>query len=227
MRFLLLLSLAAIGLFGFKAGNAVYDKQDPVVRFWTWFQLNEKRLRNYDTDPEKYFTEIHQQLQKAAPGLGLEAKPIKNNMRQVTFTANGNEDIFYAVEEVVKKAPTLPGWRFIAFRQRVPAAEAQNLVMEAGDINLEVKEMKFFPVVENDSLDVIVYAEGVSDDNYMEVAYHALILLDNLLGEYDCVKKVRNYDFHAMPKNKDDLEDLKPLIELPQFVDAFTKRRNR
>jgi hypothetical protein len=32
---------------------------------------------------------------------------------------------------------------------------------------------------------------------------------------------VRHYDFHLLPRRKEELVDLKPLKELPTFVDRF------
>ena len=81
--------------------------------------------------------------------------------------------------------------------------------------------MLFFPLIAGDKLDIIVYLEGVTKENYEEVAYGTLLFLDNLLGEYDCVIKVRSYDFHNMPTNAKDLEGLKSIFELPEYVDKF------
>jgi hypothetical protein len=47
-----------------------------------------------------------------------------------------------------------------------------------------------------------------------------------LLGEYDCVKKVRNYDFHTMPTDRDLLSELKPLVEIASYVDNFHRQKN-
>ncbi|MCR6719679.1 MAG: hypothetical protein NVV59_05150 [Chitinophagaceae bacterium] len=202
MRFLLICCLFAISVAGSSGANVVFNNQDPVVQFWTWFQLNEKRLSQYESNPEAYFGEIHQQLQKIAPGLAIEGAPAKDGIRNITITADGNEELFYVVQDIVNKAPALPGWRFIAFRQRVPASAAESLSIKVGKLELSVKDMKFFPIIDKDTLDVIIYAKGINDDNYLDVAYHSLILLDNLLGEYDCVMKVRSYDFHPMPSKK-------------------------
>ncbi len=51
-------------------------------------------------------------------------------------------------------------------------------------------------------------------------------LNDNILGEYDCVVKVRNYDFHNMPVKQEELKDLKPLLELADYVDNFHKAKH-
>lgn len=192
--------------------------QDPVVQFWTWFQLNEKRLRGTEGNPYQHFPEIHDRLQKIAPGLAIEANPYNGFVWEITITANGNEDLFPAVEDIVKKAPPLPGWKFVAFRQQLPREQALQLEVKAGDFRLAVKDMKFFPVWEKDTLDLIIYVDGINDENYQTVALHGLILLDFLLGEYNCVKKVRSFDFHPMPKKPEELKDLKELIELPALV---------
>jgi hypothetical protein len=61
----------------------------------------------------------------------------------------------------------------------------------------------------------------VKEENYNQIAYGGLLLLDNILGEFDCVTKVRSYDFHNMPVKKDELDGLLPLLDLAEYVDKF------
>ena len=63
------------------------------------------------------------------------------------------------------------------------------MVLKAQDHELNPDKMKFFPVVSGDSLDIIIYANNVTEENYNQVAYGGLLLIDNILGEYDCVTK--------------------------------------
>lgn len=219
----LLLSFLISGTTDFAFANN--KPQDPVLQFWTWFQLNEKRLKNYPEDPQRYLLEIQTHSKRIVDGLAIELELPIEGIRHMTFSADGNIDLFPIVKEIVQKAPPLAGWKFIAFRQRINSTTANEIAIEVGDINLEVKEMKFFPVVEGDSVDVIIYAKGITEENYMEMAYASLNLLDNLLGEYDCVMKVRNYDFHPMPTDKKEIEELQPLINLPGFIDSFHLNR--
>jgi hypothetical protein len=99
--------------------------------------------------------------------------------------------------------------------------QVRGIKLKAQNHELDPEQMKFFPVINGDTLDLIIYAKDITEENYNQVAYGALLLLDNILGEYDCVTKVRSYDFHDMPSTKEELEDLIPLLRLAAYVDAF------
>ncbi len=84
--------------------------------------------------------------------------------------------------------------------------------------------MFFYPVIDGDSLDLIIYAKNIKASDQNKVGYYGLITMDNVLGEYDCVMKVRHYDFHDLD-DETEMSDLKPLTELKKFVDEFHSRK--
>ena len=198
-----------------------FVKKDPIENFWRWFKANERRLRKFENDPDRHLTEMLVQAKKIQPGLAIELEPPKNGIIHMTASADGNEDLFGLVENIIAKAPAIKGWKFIAFRQRMAPEQLRAMKLKAQNHELDPEQMKFFPVINGDTLDLIIYAKGITEENYHQVAYGALLLLDNILGEYDCVTKVRSYDFHDMPATKEELEDLLPLLDLAAYVDAF------
>ena len=206
-----------------KHSNAtpVSGAADPIDKFWEWFKANQSRLRNFEKDPDKYLSELSAAIRKVQPGLAIELEPPEKDIIHLTISANGNRDLFDKVQELVRRAPTLTGWVFYAFRQRVPADRIKDLKLKIGMIELDPLMMKFFPVVENDSLNIIIYTSGVTKENFNEIAYAGLLLLDNILGEYDCVTKVKNYDFQNMPASKEEQKDLLPLKDIATYVDKF------
>ena len=200
---------------------SVNKHQDPIDNFWSWFAANEQRLRKFEESPTQYLTEILNQAKVISRGLTIELEPPKNGIINMTVSADGDKELFEMVMQIVKKAPKLTGWKFIAFRQRVPAEIIKGARLKIQGRIISPDKMLFFPLIAGDKLDIIVYLEGVTKENYEEVAYGTLLFLDNLLGEYDCVIKVRSYDFHNMPTNAKDLEGLKSIFELPEYVDKF------
>ena len=202
-------------MFGF------FKKGDPIEKFWEWFKQNEKRLRNFQENPDRYITEVFEQARKVKPGLAIEFEPPKNGIINMTISANGDKNLFDVVKKIAAHAPTIDGWHFFAFRQRIPQEYVKGMKLKAQDHELDPDKMKFFPIINGDSLDMIIYVNGLSEENYNQVAYGGFLLLDNILGEYDCVTKVRKYDFQNMPVKKEELEELLPLLELPAYVDKF------
>jgi hypothetical protein len=203
----------------------LFKKGDPIENFWTWFSENEKTYRNFQDNPDKYLNELLSKAKKISDGLAIELEPPKDGIINMTISADGVADLFPVVQQIVDKAPTINGWKIFAFRQRMPADKVKGMVLKAQDHELNPDKMKFYPIVTDDILDIIIYADDITEENYNQVAYGALMLVDNILGEYDCVTKVRSYDFHIMPPNADNLTDLFPLLELATYVDNFHNRK--
>jgi len=197
--------------------------KDSIDEFWDWFAANEKMLRRIQYDSLQTLNLIGERARKIDSGLAFEYEPPKNNIINVTVSADGNRDLFPLVQRIVEKAPKIDGWTFVAFRQRVPM---KGKTLRMGGRELDPEKMKFFPMPSGDSLDVIIYAKNVTEDNYNQMAYASLLLVDNILGEYDCVKKVRKYDIQNMPTSKEELKGLMPLLDLPDYVDNFHKSKH-
>jgi len=232
LKYLFLIPILTLGLVGCNSQTpkqtekdmlGLFKKQDPIERFWKWFQANEKDLRDFQKNPDKTLTQVLDRAKKIQSGLAIEFEPPKNDIINVTVSADGNRDLFSIVKEIVEKAPIIEGWTFVAFRQRMPPDKVKGMVLKTQDHELNPDKMKFFPIVSGDSLDIIIYVNNVTEENYNQIAYGGLLLIDNILGEYDCVTKVRNYDFQNMPTKQEELKELKPLLALAEYVDAFHK----
>lgn len=198
-----------------------FKRADPVTAFWKWFAENERNLRQFEGNPSRYLHQMLGKIRKISPGLALELEPPGKGPVIMTISANGDRNLFETVRSIIAKAPSLEGWEFLAFRQRMSAEQAGSIKMQSGEHELDPRKMKFFPIRDNGDLNIIIYVNGVTEANFNQIAYSSLTLLDNILGEFDCVMKVKNYDFHTMPTNQEELAELLPLLDLPVYVDEF------
>lgn len=231
MARLFLLTIALlIGLFTCQANDrekkdkdmfGLFKKQHPIEKFWDWFTANEKRLRQFEADPNKYLNELITNAKKIERGLAIELEPPQKGIINMTISADGNKLLFPLVQSIVAKAPKIDGWNIIAFRQRMPKEYVVGIKLKAENHEMDPAKMKFFPVITGDTIDVIIYLNGVTEENFNQVGYGCLLLVDNILGEYDCVTKIRSYDFHNMPVKKEELEGLLPLMDLAAYIDKF------
>jgi hypothetical protein len=171
----------------------IFRKEDPIEKFWKWFQSNEKQLRNFQDNPDKTLTQVLDKVTKIQRGLSIEFEPPKANAITVTVSANGDRNLFPIVKEIVAKAPLIDDWTFVSFRQRMRLDQVKGMVIKAQDKEITPGNMKF---------------------------------IDNILGEYDCVTKVRHYDFQKMPLRQEELKELKQLTDLAQYVDDFHKSKS-
>ncbi|MET0466727.1 MAG: hypothetical protein ABW007_26440 [Chitinophagaceae bacterium] len=229
MKLLLQVILFFLSIHTNSAAEILQDRQqsiahaDAIEQFWKWFSKNESRLRAFESDPDKYLMELLEQSRKIKRGLAIELEPAKNGIINLTVSADGNVDLFPLVTDVVTKAPAIKGWRFIAFRQRVPSSAVKEMNMKVGSLFLEPSKMKFLPVVDHGKLNIIIYADGITAENYEQVAYAGLILLDSALGEYDAATKVEAFDFRALPGKFSEGPVPQSFLELAKFVDDFHK----
>ncbi|MGC4038229.1 MAG: hypothetical protein QM764_19860 [Chitinophagaceae bacterium] len=201
------------------------SSQNSIDKFWKWFEANKERIHNIEASPEEILKEVSTNAKKIREGIAFEFEPAVNGIINVTVSADGDRNLFSLVKAIVKKAPKLPGYNFIAFRQRLPKEKLKTLVLKAGDHELDINKMKFYPIISGDTLDIVIFAIDVTELNYNQIAYGGLLMVDNILGEYDCVMKVHSYDFQAMPTKPQDIMELRPLIDLAAFVDNFYKLR--
>jgi hypothetical protein len=199
---------------------------DKIDAFWTWFVKNKSKFEDlFDQDSshqDQQFDLILSHIRKIEGGLAVEITKEVGGVREIIISADGDRTKFAAVQAIVSKAPKIEGWTVTAFRQRA----SKSLTLQVGDIEFDPSKMYFDPLVDGDSLDVIVYIENLSKNDFNEAVYYGLMTVDNVLGEYDCVMKVRHYDFHdteELPKK----HNLKHLTELPQFVDDFHSERKK
>ena len=79
----------------------------------------------------------------------------------------------------LKKAPKIVGWKFIAFRQPL----GFDFTLEYQGIKLTPSELFFFPIRDEESLDIIIYGKGFKEHDFNTLAHYGLIMMDNVLGD--------------------------------------------
>lgn len=192
-------------------------QNDHIEDFWQWFK---KERHQYEIMPDSEYAEqldvIIAHLAPIAEGLAVEVSKETNGIRELIISADGDRNKFPVVEAIIKGAPAIPGWKAVAFRQKA----SEEFILTYQNLRLSPAEMSFHPVIEGDSLDLIIYADSIKDKNRDDVIKYGLITLDNVLGEYAATIKVRSCDF----QDKRDIgrgERVHKLDELPAFVDKF------
>ena len=98
--------------------------------------------------------------------------------------------------------------------------------MQSKNHRIDPNDMKFEPIVAGDSLAILIYAPGVTAENKNRVLNGALIMIDNILGEYDTVTKIHGCDVVNLPADDTARVGLLPLLDLAEFVDKFHAPKN-
>lgn len=202
------------------------NKALKIEQYWAWFQQNSDRFKNFQSDPGAHLNELIDHIGLVSKGLAIELEPPRNGVINMTISANGDRDLFPLVQAMIAKAPQLEGWHFYAFRQRISKQIASGLVLQSKNHRIDPATMRFEPIVMGDSLAILIYAPGVTAANKNGVLNGALILLDNILGEYDTVTKIQGCDVVDLPPGEATPVGLLPLLDLAEFVDRFHAHRD-
>jgi hypothetical protein len=192
-----------------------------IIEFWNWFSLHAKRFWNYNQENSHLFlTEIQERLafvtETHESGLALEFAEISDSIKRLEVSADGVIDLFDTVIRIVELAPDLENWEFAAFRQPVETP----FCLEFEDMVFDTSKMFFFPYEnEHDELNVAVFGENFKNYEENNLFLYGLTTIDNLIGEYDCVTKIKGYDFL-------DIEEMAeyetyPLEDLPDFLNSY------
>lgn len=209
-----------------------------VNHFWSWFSSHKSKLKiltTLSTKEKKHYVHwLDWHLHYYAPGVDfiLIFPNHKNEKTQMIISANGNPDFFNKVDEVIKAAPKLKDWEFIAFVQPSEAIDE----MEAGldepyvfkDINLKASELKFMPFEYKDEkkIDMIVYLKNFTvhcnNKNLLEAVF---IIMQDIIGEKSLYENINFVELALMPEQEDD--ELIYLYDLQYYLDEInTKNSN-
>ena len=199
--------------------NYLVEKE--IETFWNWFKKNENRFRTSNIEKVEILKEISTKTNKIETELAFELAKSNKGIFLLTISADGMKKYISLVQKIVEKSPKIKGWEIIAFRQKESIEKFKEIEYVSDSLTINPLKMKFFPFVEKDSLELIIYTSELTEENYNEIFYGGSILLDNLIGELNFMRKVKNYDFHKMPTETKEIEQLKPILELPTYINNF------
>jgi hypothetical protein len=191
-----------------------------IKQFWDWFTNQQLTLRKIIDGDYEIIDSILIELRKIQTGLAVEFE--KNGDEIImTISADGIEDNFEVVKEIVSNSPKIDKWNFVAFRQPVSREKINTITIKIKEIILDPKTIWFRALKEDDNLYIQIFSDILTEENKGEIGYGCLMLLDNLIGEYDCVKKVSAYEFYNTKEAQEFKDDLDPLTEIRDFLNYY------
>jgi hypothetical protein len=167
---------------------------DPKKAFWKWFEANGDRLRKAPVGPGAEFHELSRRLRKVHPELCFELGGAPDQPRQLVISAAGDRAIFHVVEDLVDRAPKVPGWVIVRFKPREPNYARHSISLN--DLNIGPEKIRFNLLAGWDQtglqfqLGVDLFIDGCTREGEEEFVGAAFILLDGALGEYDVTMKM-------------------------------------
>jgi hypothetical protein len=191
-----------------------------IKQFWDWFTNQQLTLRKIIDGEYELIDSILIELRKVQTGLAVEFEK-NGDVIIMTISADGIEDNFEAVKDIVNNSPKIDKWSFVAFRQPVSREKINSITIKVKEIILDPKTIWFRALKEDNNLYIQIFSDILTEENKGEIGYGCLMLLDNLIGEYDCVKKVSAYEFYNTNESQEFKDDLNPLTEIRDFLNYY------
>lgn len=200
---------------------------EKTEKFWQWFQDHNEQLISLGDLDEKGRRELEEELQNKlteyCDGLTCDMGEATADGRTLTFTAEGDTDLFRYVVELVDAAPDLDWWQFVAFKQPL----GTDLRVRFDKMLFETKKMYFQQLECEEEPEMlglrIAVADGQRQDEDFQVGVY--VTLEALLGEFDCATVIGYMDTVPVPEEPFK-SGFQPLDDLPQFVDWFKRKRD-
>jgi hypothetical protein len=180
-----------------------------IAKFWEWFTATSDTVFGFEKDQETIFNELKDELKKVQPHLTFEIGPDEEGVREFVFSADGFKDAIPTVENIVKAAPTLPRWKFVAFRQPIETL----LTMYYGNVILPPEDIWVLSEKKGGKVDIHFFIAGYLPTKKNDYLACVLQLLDHLIGEYIVMTKVGAIDIDIAPKDP-PAAGLKPFGDL-------------
>ena len=200
---------------------------DKTAKFWQWFIDHNEQLVAMgdleDKERQELCNALQYQLTKYCNGLSYEIGDATANGRTMTFTAEGDTDIFRYVVELVDNAPDLDWWEFVAFKQPM----GTELKVRFDQYLFDTRKMYFQQLEceeEPDMLGLRIAVEGSKpDDEDFQVGVY--VTLEALIGEFDCATLIGYMETVPIP-DEPFKAGFQALDDLPKFVEWFKRKRD-
>ena len=196
--------------------------------FWQWFvDHNDQLIALGDLDDKARAgmeQELQEQLTRYCEGLTYELGAPTQNGRTLTFTAEGDTDLFRYVVELVDNAPDLDWWEFVAFKQPM----GTDLKVRFDHYAFETSKMYFEQLECEEEPDMlglrVAVANNRPDDEDFQVGVY--VTVEALIGEFDCATLVGYLEAVDLP-DEPFKQGYQSLDELPKFVEWFKQQRDK
>ena len=197
------------------------NTSSPQSGFWTWFKENESKFPATDKFAAGYGKELRRRLNLIAPGLVYEISIPEEGQKELVISADGLRRLIPYVEDLVRAAPLIEGWKITAFRPRMD--DYATFTLRYGERDFDPQSLWCYSRVVDGHFDLIIYHPDYSPEARNILVNGTYVLLDMALGELDVMTGIRYIDHQQLPKDPES-KGLFPFKKLRQIFDD-TKRK--
>jgi hypothetical protein len=197
------------------------DEKHRIEKFWAWFATHKLEFSRPVLD-EPFWDIALEQIKKVDEHLWFELSRDSHPAGEFIVTAEGHVSSFPIAERLVRLAPNLEGWAFIALK---PPQGFQFTTTYEGT-RFDPREMWFLPLESKShprDLGVRIAVPGLDCMDKTTAHSAVLVILDTGLGEWSAALDLQHTEVTELPTDPESLG----YIELPELTDYVAWRKKR
>jgi hypothetical protein len=185
--------------------------------FWVWFNQNQERIFNFEQERDVIFDLLHDELKKVHSDLVFEISSITDGKREFVLSADGIREAFPSVESLFSSAPSLPKWKIVKFRPRIPL----DITINFGEKEISAESIMYSLESDNGKVGIMLFVKDYEEKQHEDFVNISYLFLDSALGEYDVETKVGFVE--VLPLWAESKLPKKSFKQLPEDFDKIFK----
>jgi hypothetical protein len=203
--------------------KGIFSKKDKSIEtyndFWNWFQNNAKTfyslVKQHKNIEKDFFDPLSSKLNQLKDGFFFLTGMFDDSTAELVLTPDGNIKNIVFVEELVKSAPIIDGWRFTALK---PALGIENSNIEMAGYRFNKENLSFYSndnYEYPDEIDITIVHNDFNEKDKANLISGTYIFLDNYLGELNSVTSI---DSLKIIGKEEANKELIPIEKLNDFL---------
>jgi hypothetical protein len=213
--------------------NIFGAKDEPIKSygdFWSWFEQNEKKFFHVVKDngniEKDFFNKLSPKLNDLKDGFFYLTGMLDDTTAELVLTADGTIENFVFVEDLVRSAPVINGWKFTALK---PALHVADVNIEMAGYKFNKENIHFYSNDHSDfpdEIDITVVHDDLKEENRNAVGNGVYIFLDNFLGELNFATTIDNLTIVGKDKAQKELISIEKLKDFliwreKEFIEKY------
>jgi hypothetical protein len=198
------------------------DEKHRIEEFWTWFAAHELEFSRLATPDEPFWELALEQLKKVDERFWFELSRDRDPAREFIVTAQGHVSLFPLAEKLVRLAPNIEGWVFIALK---PPQGFEFTTTYEGT-RFDASQIWFLPLESEshpDDLGLRLAVPGLERTDKSTAHSAVLVILDTGLGERSAALDLQYTELTDLPADPAS----QGYLELPELAEYIAWRKKR
>lgn len=198
------------------------DEKNRIEEFWTWFAAHKLEFSRLARPDEPFWDVGVKQLKKVDEHFWFELSRNRHPARELIVTAQGHISSFSLAEKLVRLAPKIEGWAFIALK---PPQGFQFTTTYEGT-RFDPRQIWFLPLESKShpgDLGLRIAVPGLERTDKGTAHGAVLVILDTGLGERSAALDIQHTEVTELPVDPAS----QGYIELPELAEYIAWRKKR